>query len=47
MSLERFDGQALVNALGQTLEVDDHDGVIVFGFNQLQGVKKMRKLVSS
>lgn len=45
MRPERLDGQALVNALGQTLEVDDHNGVIVFGFDQLQRIERERKKV--
>lgn len=43
MSPQRLDGQALVNALGQTLEVDDHDGVVVFGFDQLQRIERERE----
>lgn len=45
MRLERFDGQALVNAPGQTLEVDDHNGVVVFGFDQLQRIEREREKV--
>lgn len=43
MCPQRFDGQALVNALGQTLEVDDHNGVVVFGFDQLQRIERERE----